>query len=482
VRVINPNEMNCLIYARVSTDIQAEKELSLPAQLQAMRQFATNQGWEVLEEFVEGGASARTAERPVLRQLLSRSKESYPKVDVVLVHKLDRLARNLADHLAVRELLRKTGVRLVSVTENIDGSVSGQLVEHIMAAMAEFYSANLSEEVKKGMRERVRQGGWPHKPPRGYRVIRQGNRSTIAIDPVDGPLVRKAFELCVFGYQGLIDLRRRLATLGLRTKSGKPLSNSALVELLTNPFYCGRLRWNRELYPGAHPALIPVTLFDRVQDVLRRRSRVVQRHPNRFLLAGIARCARCGSFMGGETHRRWQYYRCRGSFRLTSPCRAKYSRMNDVHRAVECIYRDLRLPASVRNTFVRQCADRQVRAEENRRGRRHALKVELAALDQRDAYLAKALVDGRITVPSHELALAELNTKKERLRSELAALGPPAVSGDLGDLATRCRSAWDLHAAVSPEEQRILAETVFESLDLENNRVVAHRLRFSKAA
>src|SRR5258708_40006411 len=111
--------MNCLIYARVSTDKQADKELSIPAQLQAMRQYAGHRGWTTLNEFVEAGVSARTAQRPVLRQLLSRCRDHQDaKVDVVLVHKIDRLARNLADHVAIRALLRQRQITLASVTEN----------------------------------------------------------------------------------------------------------------------------------------------------------------------------------------------------------------------------------------------------------------------------------------------------------------------------------------------------------------------------
>jgi site-specific DNA recombinase len=144
--------MHVLTYVRVSTDKQAEKELSLPAQLLACRQYAVQRNWQIIEEFIEPGASARTADRPELKRLLSRCRDAGNPVGAVIVHKLDRLARNLADHVAIRGVLSKHGVKLVSVTENLDDSVSGQLVEHIMASIAEFYSANLGEEVKKGIR------------------------------------------------------------------------------------------------------------------------------------------------------------------------------------------------------------------------------------------------------------------------------------------------------------------------------------------
>jgi site-specific DNA recombinase len=185
--------MNCVTYARVSTERQAERQLSIPAQLHAMREYATSRGWVVLEEFEEAGASGRTASRPELRNLLARCREGAPRVDVVLVHKIDGLARNLADHVAIRTQLRERGVALASVTEGLEDSVAGNLVENILASMAGFYSAYLSEEVKKGMRQKASGVGWPHRPARGYRIARSDRGSAVEVDPALGPAVRRAF-------------------------------------------------------------------------------------------------------------------------------------------------------------------------------------------------------------------------------------------------------------------------------------------------
>src|SRR6185369_2222456 len=152
--VLSLSSMNCVIYARVSTEQQADRDLSIPAQLKAARQHASRQGWTVLEEFVEPGVSAKTAARPVLQSMLVRCRQE-PRVDMVLVHKIDRLARNLGDHVAIRAYLRQQHITLASTVENVDDSITGQLVEHIMASIAQFYSANLGEEVKKGMRVMV---------------------------------------------------------------------------------------------------------------------------------------------------------------------------------------------------------------------------------------------------------------------------------------------------------------------------------------
>ena len=158
--------MHCVLYARVSTDRQVDRELSLPAQLAAMRAYASHQGWLIVQEFVEQGVSGRSTERPALQELLSRCRKT-PHIDVVLVHKLDRLTRNVYDHAAMRAFFRRHQVQIASATEQMDESISGVLVENIMAAIAEFYSANLGQETKKGMQMSVERGGWPHRAPRG---------------------------------------------------------------------------------------------------------------------------------------------------------------------------------------------------------------------------------------------------------------------------------------------------------------------------
>jgi DNA invertase Pin-like site-specific DNA recombinase len=244
--------MNCILYARVSTDKQAEKDLSIPAQLRLMRDYARQHEWKITEEFVEPGASAKTADRPILQRLLSRVRDADPKVNVVLVHKIDRLARNVYDHAAIKALLTANDVRLASVVENVDDSVSGQLIENIMASLAQFYSGNLSEEVKKGMRQKVLKGGWPHKPPRGYVPAKNSTTKadSVEVHPREGPLIRRAFELYATGFYSMRALADRLAKEGLVASNGRAIPQAHIRIFLTNPFYVGRLRWQELDLPG----------------------------------------------------------------------------------------------------------------------------------------------------------------------------------------------------------------------------------------
>ena len=165
-----------VIYLRVSTADQARaadaaEGYSIPAQRQACTRKAHDLGAEVVAEFADRGESGRSAARPQLQRMLARLGE-HGDVDYVIVHKVDRLARNRADDVQIQLAIERAGARLVSVTENVDDTPSGQLVRNIMADLAEFYSANLATEILKGSTEKARRGGTPHKAPLGYRNIR----------------------------------------------------------------------------------------------------------------------------------------------------------------------------------------------------------------------------------------------------------------------------------------------------------------------
>jgi DNA invertase Pin-like site-specific DNA recombinase len=166
-----------LNYLRVSSRRQVDKGfdedgLSLPAQREACARYATEHGIAIVGEYIERGESARTADRPAFQAMLARIQHDRD-VQLVVVHKVDRFARNLEDHVTVRALLRRLGVELVSVVEPLDDSPQGRLTEGIHALMAEFYSANLAAEIRKGMTQKAKQGGWPHQAPLGYRNVRK---------------------------------------------------------------------------------------------------------------------------------------------------------------------------------------------------------------------------------------------------------------------------------------------------------------------
>lgn len=300
--------LRAVSYLRVSTREQAERAgeregFSIPAQRQANRKTAHGLGAWVVKEFVDAGESARSAARPALAEMLEWIRTN--RVDMVIVHKLDRLARNRADDVHITQAITDSGARLVSSTEAIDESPSGRLVHGIMASIAEFYSRNLATEVSKGLRQKAMNGGTPNKAPAGYRNVRtfdaQGREARIVeVDEERAQVIRWAFTTYATGEWSLHRLAHGMTQLGfsLPTRMGKPsreLTVSSLQKILRNPYYCGIVTYCGVEYPGRHEPLIEAVLWQRVQDALTARRNTSTRDVHTHYLKGLLKCGECGS-------------------------------------------------------------------------------------------------------------------------------------------------------------------------------------------
>src|SRR6266508_759699 len=475
--------MNCILYARVSTDKQAEKELSIPAQLQAMRDYARQQGWTVVDEFTEPGASAKTAARPQLQRLLARVGTHEVDVDVVLVHKIDRLARNVYDHAMSKALRQQNRVRLASVVENVDESVSGELIENIMASIAQFYSANLSEEVKKGMRQKVLKGGWPHRPPRGYALIRaRSGTSAIEIHPTDGPLMKRAFELYATGWYSIQSLSQRLGKEGLLDRNGQPIAHAHLRRLLSSSFYTGVVRWHQLECPGTHPALISRELFDHVQKVIGERYR--NPGPNGssipgFPLRGLAICASCRGRMTGERHEKWRYYRCSRQTYRRELCSARMCNVRRAHAGIEQICRQLRISRELA-TDIGEAAKVLIasRVTEASLRRKHVRDEETNLL-QTEMRLTDAFTGGDVAPNTYNAKIQELRAKREEIRQ--LDTTAPTTPEQLAEVVSRtlqlATSVWDLYEPMNEMRKATLLRNVFATIVLDHEGVAGFTLK-----
>lgn len=213
-------------------------------------------------EFVDAGESARTTRRPQL-QLMLQYLRDHP-CQFVIVHKVDLLARNRADDVAITLAIQQAGTQLVSVTENIDETPSGQLTHGILSSINQFYSANLATEVLKGLDQKVRSGGTIGKASLGYlnvrHVVNGAELRTVEIDPVRGPFMVWAFQAYASGDWSLSRLRDELSERGLRTVPGpqrpsKEISTSQLARYLRSPYYIGKVVYRGVEYNGNHRPL-----------------------------------------------------------------------------------------------------------------------------------------------------------------------------------------------------------------------------------
>lgn len=441
--------MNVILYARVSTDRQAEKDLSIPAQLRLMRDHARQQGWTVVEELVEPGVSATNTDRPVLQSMLKRVVSGAVKADIVLAHKLNRLARNLDDYIPIRAALWKHGIRLAYVVERVDETAAGRLLENVMASIAQFESANLSEETKKGMRQKVLQGGWPHRPPRGYVAVRQADEknrgSHCEVHPRQGPLVTKAFEMFATGHVSIDTVAMRLAADGMIGATGKPLVHSHLHHILTNPFYVGIIEWQGLRVKGAHQPLVSQGVFDRVQEVIRQRYVRPLKHRtiNGFPLKGLAICGRCRGNMTAERHGRFGYYRCVRQANRHAACDARYCRADRAHRDVVNILDRIQLSRRTAD-LIRAEAERLISdRDEASEARRRELDELRAASVASQSQLTESFLAGDVPLAAFQHGSFAVAHAAEALGREF---GPSDSSPD--QLRSWVRKALDLSTSV----------------------------------
>ena len=299
-------------YLRVSTREQArrggrEEGFSIPAQRAANKRKAMSIGAIVSKEFTEGGVSATTTRRPALQAMLRYLEEEARAgrpVDYVIVHKLDRLVRNRYDDTTLGKRFDELGVRLGSTSENIDQTPGGLLVHGIMASIAEFYSKNLSNEVKKGMAEKVRNGGCIGRAPLGYRNVittKNGQEARIVVvDEVRGPLVAWAFKAYASGEWTLRRLAEELTLRGLTTVPTaslpeKPVTVQVLSKVLHNPFYVGEVVYQGVHYAGSHEPLVDRATYETVQTLLATRVNGERTVKHAHYLKSTIYCGICGS-------------------------------------------------------------------------------------------------------------------------------------------------------------------------------------------
>jgi DNA invertase Pin-like site-specific DNA recombinase len=191
------------LYARVSSEKQ-DIDLSISAQLKALREYATKNNYDIVREFVDEAESGKTTARPAFKEMVSIARRTQKPFDLILVWKYSRFARSREDSIVYKTMLRKNGVQVVSITEPFDDTPTGRLLEAMIESLDEFYSANLGEEITRGMRESASRGFYlSSRPPYGYRKVRvrdgSKERPKLEIDPEQAKVVSSIFTAFILG-------------------------------------------------------------------------------------------------------------------------------------------------------------------------------------------------------------------------------------------------------------------------------------------
>ena len=469
-------------YIRVSTREQAqrggsEEGFSLPAQREANKRKAQSMGALVVKEFADRGESARSANRPELQKMLAYLKEDGG-IDYVIVHKLDRLARNRADDVEINRAFEEAGVRLVSTSENIDQTPGGMLLHGIMSSIAEFYSRNLANEVIKGMGEKARNGGTLGKAPLGYLNVRARDENgreirTIALDEERAPLIRLAFTEYATGNWTVRQLADHLNTLGLSIpptprRCAKPITATRLHEILRHPYYKGIVTFQGVEYPGKHEPLVDSQTWQTVQTILAsRRYGERQRIHNHFLKSTVV-CGQCGARLSVQNAKNskgtiYPYFVCARRCRLHD-CAFTAVLIDVVEDRMSDLYRTIQLSSQDRQLVEQYVREELHHLQRDKDRTIRSLTTRRTNIEDKRRRLMHAHYEGAVPLELLKEEQTQLTSELDHIERQLAA-----YQADITEVRQRLTQALDLledchrlYQAAPAHLKKLLNQVFFE--------------------
>ena len=482
---------SAVIYLRVSTADQAtrggrDEGFSIPAQREANKRKADSLDAAVVEEFVEAGESGTSmTKRPELQRMLAYVQEH--QVDYCIVHKIDRLARSRADDVAIHFALQQAGVKLVSVSENIDETPSGMLMHGIMSSIAEFYSRNLANEVTKGLVQKASLGGTVARAPIGYKNIHLTDdlgriNRTVVIDKERAELITWAFYRYAEGDCSIASVLEELTARGLTTRPtpkwpSKPLSCPSLHKLLRNPYYKGDVVYRGVTYEGMHDRLVDPATWQQVQDLLTAHNTAgTHQRTNQNYLRGSVYCGDCGSRLMVTTARnKWgseyPYLVCSGRTRKATDCQRQAMHVETIAELIEDEYRTIALSPELRDSIeelILADFDDLQAASAGERQQMEQQRIDLTAQRQKllDAHYAGAIPIDLLKTEQDRIArqldriqehLAAANADYENARSMLA---------DTLDLTRDCHTAY---LEANDQTRRLFNQAFFSKIYIDED-------------
>ncbi len=304
------------LYARKSTDDDERQQLSIPSQLDELKSFAQKENILIVDTFIET-RTAKMPGRPIFNEMIGRIESG--EASGILAWHPDRLARNAVDSGKIVYLLDQDKLNDLKFPSFwFHNTPQGLFMLSIAFGQSKYYVDNLSENTKRGFRQKVRMGIYPNHAPLGY--LNDRVKKIIVIDRSIFLTVKNVFELYSSGKYSLEQISLFLAKHNIQTKNYRPHPKDKIKEILINPFYYGHFKFNGELHKGIHEPLIAKKLFDKVQEVIKMRGRSHPQEPLNFPFTSLIKCGECGMMVSAEQHikyyktlnqgQQFVYYRC----------------------------------------------------------------------------------------------------------------------------------------------------------------------------
>ena len=454
--------MRAVIYARVSSDSQ-DVVLSISAQIRALREYAVKNSYESVREFVDEAESGRTTARTAFREMIALARTKPPPFDTILVWKLNRFARSRIDSITYKKLLKDRGIKVISINEPLDDTPSGRMLEGVIETMDQFYSENMGEDIKRGLRECAQRGFFAgSKPPYGLHKVpaRDGNKTRYKLEPdsensASVRIVRRIYDMALRGL-GCKEIAKDLNGKGLRTGTGQPWGRTTVHKVLTNEAYCGTLvLGGRQGHPAIHsgippvrvenafPAIIDKDVFLEIQAMMASKKpqnthpRTV---PSTFLFSSLIFCS-CGHAMIGRSAKshQYHYYTCNGNFKQgTETCTARSLPKDKLEGIIMEQVKEKVLNEEWLKELVKLVNEELDSSHTVLRDRFDAIDADLNEVRLRLSKLYEALETSKLSLDDlapriKEQRARESDLSKVRLRTEAEMLvqGPNHVDGEI---------------------------------------------------
>ena len=449
------------LYIRVSTDDQAE--LSPDAQKRLLLDYAKKNGIIISNDFIfsESVSGRHVQKRPEFQRMIGIAKQPSHPIDVILVWKYSRFARNQEESIVYKSMLKKDHVEVISVSEPLIDGPFGSLIERIIEWMDEYYSIRLSGEVLRGMKEKALRNGYQSSPCLGYEAI--GHGKPYQINEAEYAMVSYIMDLYDNQNMDETAIARKCNDLGYKTKRGNPFERRTIDRILQNPFYCGIVSWNGVEFEGAHEVRISKEHFDRRQRLIASRKRPMKARSVstcKHWLSGLLKCSVCGATLSYTGNGKCPYFQCwkyAKGFHKTSVALS-------VRKAEEAVitYFD-QILSGADFTYVRKdepTADNTAAIEQIQR--------ELSKLATRENRIRDAYESGIDTLEEYKANKDRLISNRLQLENELEVLQKEQKDKELNkdDVLYEIKSVNDIlkNPDVSYEEKGTLIRTIVDQI------------------
>jgi len=415
-----------ILYARKSTDTEDKQVLSIDAQLAELRKFARDNKLVVIDELIEK-RTAKSPGRPIFNSMITRIENN--EANGILAWHPDRLARNSIDGGQIIYLLDQTSLNFLRFPMfQFENTSQGKFMLSIMFGQSKYYVDNLSENTKRGLRARVRNGDFPSQAPFGY--LNDTRTKTIVLDKRYSPLVKELFERYAKGDQTMENLAYFLQENGAITSGGNTFKDDKVKSILQNPFYYGHFLYNGELHEGRHTPIISKALYDKVQQVIETRGHTQKQIKPATPFLGLLRCACCGMSITSETKTKtqkngnlhsWTYYRCSRKKRAVK-CLEPPIREKDLLPQLSALLGEYEISSDVYTFMTDKMAQDEQAESVGNANVLDDLRTQVSRLNVKQKILLDSYLDQDIDRQTFLAKKSEILSEKKSLEESLANL------------------------------------------------------------